>query len=104
MSQDEARFPLVPTVCATLGVKGQRPVVGTWDNKDLAAGKLPRPSKAEKITVSPHILRHTLLRKVANEKGVHYAMKLSGHRSDRYIWRYVQPNEQSLADALDELE
>jgi integrase len=54
--------------------------------------------------VSPHTLRHTLLRKVANEKGVHYAMELSGHRSDRYIWRYVKPDAQSLADALDELD
>ena len=35
LSQDEARFPLVPTLRATLGVKGFRPVVGTWDNKDL---------------------------------------------------------------------
>jgi hypothetical protein len=35
LSQDEARFPLVPTLHTTLGVKGQRPVVGTWDNKDL---------------------------------------------------------------------
>ena len=35
LSQDEARFPLVPTLCTTLGVKGQRPLVGTWDNKDL---------------------------------------------------------------------
>jgi transposase len=35
LSQDEARFPLVPTLRATLGVKGVRPVVGTWDNKDL---------------------------------------------------------------------
>jgi transposase len=35
LSQDEARFPLVPTLCTTLGVKGHRPVVGTWDNKDL---------------------------------------------------------------------
>ena len=34
LSQDEARFPLVPTLCTTLGVKGSRPVVGTWDNKD----------------------------------------------------------------------
>ena len=34
LSQDEARFPLVPTLCTTLGVKGYRPVVGTWDNKD----------------------------------------------------------------------
>lgn len=36
-SQDEARFPLVPTLCTTLGVKGQRPWVGTWDNKDLVS-------------------------------------------------------------------
>jgi hypothetical protein len=37
------------------------------------------------IHVSLHVLRPTLLRKVANEKSVHYAMELSGHRSDRYI-------------------
>ncbi len=35
MSQDEARFPMVPTLTATLGVKGHRPVVGTRDCKDL---------------------------------------------------------------------
>jgi hypothetical protein len=35
LSQDEARFPLVPTLQGTLGVKGQRPLVGTGDNKDL---------------------------------------------------------------------
>ena len=35
ISQDEARFPLVPTLHTTLGIKGHRPVVGTWDNKDL---------------------------------------------------------------------
>jgi transposase len=34
LSQDEARFPLVPTLHTTLGVKGYRPVVGTWENKD----------------------------------------------------------------------
>jgi transposase len=34
LSQDEARFPLVPTLRTTLGVKGHRPLVGTWDNKD----------------------------------------------------------------------
>ena len=25
---------MVPTLCRTLGVKGHRPVVGTWDNKE----------------------------------------------------------------------
>jgi hypothetical protein len=33
LSQDEARFPLVPTLCTTVGVKGHRPLVGTWDKK-----------------------------------------------------------------------
>ena len=35
LSQDEARFPMVPTLTATLGVKGHRPVVGSWDCKHL---------------------------------------------------------------------
>lgn len=35
LSQDEARFPMVPTLTATLGVKGHRPRVGTRDCKDL---------------------------------------------------------------------
>jgi hypothetical protein len=38
LSQDEARFPLVPTLRATLGVKGYHPIVGTWDNKDPVDG------------------------------------------------------------------
>ena len=35
MSQDEGRFPMVPTLAATLGVKGHRPTAGTRDCKDL---------------------------------------------------------------------
>jgi hypothetical protein len=35
LSQDEARFPMVPTLAAALGVKGHRPTVGTRDCKDL---------------------------------------------------------------------
>jgi transposase len=35
LSQDKARFPMVPTLGATLGVKGHRPMVGTRDCKDL---------------------------------------------------------------------
>jgi integrase len=51
-----------------------------------------------------HVLRHTFLRKLAETKGVHYAREASGHQSDRYIWRYVKPDQQTLADAIDELE
>ena len=51
---------------------------------------------AEHCQVSQHVLRHTLLRDVANEK-----VELSGHRSDRSIWRDVRPEAQSLAEAID---
>jgi integrase/recombinase XerD len=58
----------------------------------------------KKIDVSPHVLRHTFLRKLAETQGVQYAREVSGHQSDRYIWRYVKPDRQTLADAIDEME
>lgn len=64
LSQDEARFPMVPTLTATLGVKGHRPTVGTRDCKDLLyvfavinvvtaavhANLVESPAKAEQAT------------------------------------------------------
>ena len=54
LSQDEARFPLVPTLRATLGVKGHRPTVGTWDNKDLVYGFAARNVVTGQLTT--HLL------------------------------------------------
>lgn len=34
LSQDEARFRMVPSLCTVLGVKGHRVEVGTWDCQD----------------------------------------------------------------------
>ena len=51
-----------------------------------------------------HSADKNILRKLAEEKGVQYAKEASGHRSDRYIWRYVQPDRQSLADAIDAMD
>lgn len=59
---------------------------------------------SEHIRVSPHVLRHTFLRKVAEQKGVQYAKEAPGHQSDRYIWRYVRPDRKSLAEAIDDIE
>lgn len=70
----------------------------------IAAQANGRLSGEEKIDVSPHVLRHTFLRKLAETKGVHYAREASGHQSDRYIWRYVKPDQQTLAEAIDALE
>jgi site-specific recombinase XerD len=41
-----------------------------------------RPAK-EHIHVSPHVLQHTFLPKLAEAKGVHYAREASGYQSDR---------------------
>ena len=70
----------------------------------IAAQANAHLSEEEKIDVSPHVLRHTFLRKLAETKGVQYAREASGHQSDRYIWRYVKPDQQTLADAIDALE
>lgn len=57
LSQDEARFALVPTLRATLAVKGVRPGVGTWDHKDgvygLAALNLVRGQLTTRLGDSP---------------------------------------------------
>jgi integrase/recombinase XerD len=58
----------------------------------IAAQANAHLSEEEKIDVSPHVLRYTFLRKLAETKGVHYAREASGHQSDRYIWRYVKPD------------
>jgi integrase/recombinase XerD len=70
----------------------------------IAAQANGRVADEEHIEVSPHVLRHTFLRKLAEAKGVHYAREASGHQSDRYIWRYVKPDQQTLAEAIDALE
>lgn len=57
LSQDEARFTLVPRLRTTLGVKGHRPVVGTWDNKDqvycFAALNLTTGNLSTRLVDSP---------------------------------------------------
>jgi hypothetical protein len=83
--------------------RGNRWVIGVL----TLIGLPPRPmriSQRKKKLMFPHVLRHAFLRKLAETKGVQYAKEASGHQSDRYIWRYVKPDQQTLADAIDELE
>ncbi len=69
----------------------------------IAAQANSRLPEAEKIDIHPHLLRHTQLRKVAREKGIEAAMVLSGHKSERYIWRYIQASEDEMEEALTNL-
>jgi integrase/recombinase XerD len=57
----------------------------------------------QRIRLSAHILRHTMLRKVAEKFGVQHAMEAAGHTSSNYIWRYIKPCDEEKEKALEEL-
>lgn len=60
------------------------------------------PTK-EHIDAHPHLLRHSMLRRVREEKGVEYAIEYAGHVSEKYIRRYTMPSERETEAALEEL-
>ncbi|MCA9217913.1 MAG: tyrosine-type recombinase/integrase, partial [Planctomycetales bacterium] len=66
----------------------------------LANSKLP---DTEQIHVHPHILRHTMLRTVREEKGIEFAIEYAGHVSEKYIRRYTMPSEREQERVLEEL-
>jgi integrase len=49
------------------------------------------------------ILRHTMLRKVREEKGLEYAIEYAGHVSEKYIRRYTMPSREEKEATLEEL-
>lgn len=52
------------------------------------------------LKVHPHALRHTRLRQVAEKEGLPAALRVSGHRSDKYIWTYTTPPTDELEKRL----
>jgi integrase/recombinase XerD len=71
--------------------------------KQLAAQANSRLPAEEQIRLSPHVLRHTFLRKVTQKHGVEFAMEAAGHASSKYIWRYVKPSDEQKDNAFEEL-
>ena len=69
----------------------------------IAAHANSKLAAKNQIDVSPHVLRHTSLRRWADKKGVRYARTISGQVSDRYIWRYTQPSRDDIRDAAEDL-
>jgi integrase/recombinase XerD len=57
----------------------------------------------QRIRLSAHVLRHTMLRRAAEKYGVQFAMELSGHNSSNYIWRYIQPSDDEKEKAVEAL-
>jgi integrase/recombinase XerD len=71
--------------------------------KKIAAQANATLAKVEQIHLSAHMLRHTMLRKAAEKEDIRYAMRLSGHTSSKYIWRYTEPSRQDQEQALEDL-
>lgn len=48
--------------------------------------------KEQELKLSPHMLRHTFLKRIADKHGIHVAQDLSGNISMKEIFRYTKPN------------
>lgn len=46
----------------------------------------------DRIKLTPHMLRHTFLKRITDKHGVHIAQKLSGNVSIKEIFRYAKPS------------
>jgi len=57
----------------------------------------------DRVRLSPHMLRHTFLKRITDQHGVHIAQKLSGNVSVREIFRYAQPSEKESAAVVEGL-
>jgi transposase len=116
LSQDEARFPMVPTLGATLGVKGHRPLVGTRDCKDLLyvfavinvitaavhANLLDSPAKVKQMTGQSKTRR---LQEAFAAHLRHVGRLYPADRHKRVVliidnapWHRGQPIDEALAD------
>lgn len=107
---------MVPTLCRTLGVKGYRPVVGTWDGKDLLyvfASVDVATSALHTHTVESRtgLLRHTgesKTRRLPRGFAAHLRRVAARYPADRHPrvvriidnapWHAGEPVRQALAD------
>lgn len=57
----------------------------------------------EQFRFTPHQLRHTFLKKVADKHGVHFAHELSGNVSIKEIFRYAKPSQDEMQQTIEQL-
>ena len=52
----------------------------------------------QRFHFTPHMLRHTFLKRVADKHGVHVAQEMSGNISSKVIFRYTKPSAREMAN------
>lgn len=71
--------------------------------KRLAKQSATFLESGQQFRFTPHMLRHTFLKKVTDCHGVHFAQQLSGNVSIREIFRYAKPSQVEVALTVEEL-
>ena len=59
--------------------------------------------EGSRFHITPHMLRHTFLRRVADKHDVHVAQKMSGSVSIKEIFRYTQPSQAEVDNFAEEI-
>ncbi|MFH1356739.1 MAG: tyrosine-type recombinase/integrase [bacterium] len=60
-------------------------------------------NKSEAFRLTPHMLRHNFLKRVADKHGVHVAQQMSGNVSIQEIFRYTKPSQKEIDETAEEL-
>lgn len=57
----------------------------------------------EKFDFTPHMLRHTFLKRVTDKYGIHFAQEVSGNVSIKEIFRYAKPSEDEMQENIEKI-
>lgn len=57
----------------------------------------------EKFHFTTHKLSHTLLKRVADKHGIHFAQQMSGNASIKEVFRYAKPEQSEFDQTVEEL-
>jgi len=57
----------------------------------------------QKFHISPHQLRHSFLKRVTDEYGIHFTHRVSGNISVREIFRYAKPSQEEINSSIKKL-
>ena len=57
----------------------------------------------DRFQVSPHSLRHTFLKRIADKEGIHIAQEMSGNVSIKEIFRYTKPSSEEIEIITEDL-
>ncbi len=58
--------------------------------------------KEEKFDFTPHKLRHTFLKRLADKHGIHFAQQMSSNVSIKEVFCYAKPGQSEIDQTVEE--